>query len=161
MSSSQPSTALPHPNKITHIKADLFAAPAGSILVHACNTKGSWGGGIAIPFQQKYPAAFAEYKDACKKQGAALLGTCLLICGEHHDVACLFTSKAYGRRVDAPAEILAATRTAVANLLAQNVDPVKEVHACRFNSERFGVEWEETEKVLIELGAEMTVYERP
>ncbi|KAJ6521934.1 hypothetical protein DFH09DRAFT_1286991 [Mycena vulgaris] len=161
MSSSQSPAPAALPNKITHVKADLFAAPSGSILVHACNTKGSWGAGIAAAFQQKYPGAFAKYKNTCKKHGAALLGTCLLIRGEHHDVACLFTSADYGRRVDGPAEILAATRKAVADLLAQNVDPVKPVHACRFNSEKFGVEWEETEKVLVELGAEMTVYERP
>ncbi|KAJ7693387.1 hypothetical protein B0H17DRAFT_1060001 [Mycena rosella] len=149
------------PSKITHVKADIFAAPEGSILVHACNTVGSWGAGIATAFQEKYPGAFAKYKNVCRKQGEALLGTCLLIRGEHHDVACLFTSKDYGRRVDAPASILAATRTAVADLLAQNTDPTKELHSCRFNSERFAVPWEETEKVLVELGAEMIVYERP
>ncbi|KAJ7091866.1 hypothetical protein B0H15DRAFT_834307 [Mycena belliarum] len=149
------------PNKILHIKADLFAAPAGAILVHACNTKGSWGGGIALAFRQKYPAAFVKYRDTCKKEGAELLGTCLLIRGEPHDIACLFTSKDYGRRVDAPADILAATRLAVADLLKQNTDPVKELHACRFNSEKFAVPWEETEKVLVELGTDMVVYERP
>ncbi|KAJ7497693.1 hypothetical protein FB451DRAFT_1386913 [Mycena latifolia] len=157
MSESQPETLQ---SKITHIKADIFAAPAGSILVHACNTQGSWGAGIATAFQQKYPGAFAKYKNTCKKQGDALLGTCLVISGETHDVACLFTSKHYGRRVDSPEEILAATRLAVADLLEQNKDPAKELHSCRFNSERFGVPWEETEKVLVELGAEMTVYER-
>ncbi|KAJ7918793.1 hypothetical protein B0H13DRAFT_2268953 [Mycena leptocephala] len=155
---SQPATL---PSKITHIKADIFAAPAGSILIHACNTRGSWGAGIATAFQERYPGAFAKYKNTCKKHGEALLGTCLLIRGETHDVACLFTSKDYGRRVDSPADILAATKLSVADLLKQNVDPVKEMHACRFNSEKFGVPWEETEKVLVELDAEMTVYERP
>ncbi|KAJ6485826.1 hypothetical protein C8R45DRAFT_998058 [Mycena sanguinolenta] len=147
--------------QITHIKADLFAAPAGSILVHACNCRGSWGGGIAIPFKERYPEAFIEYRDHCKEHGAALMGTCLLIRGETHDIACLFTSKDYGRRVDPPEAILAATKTAVADLLKQNRDPVKELHACRFNSERFGVPWEQTEKVLVEVGATMTAYERP
>jgi ADP-ribose 1''-phosphate phosphatase len=172
---SQPATL---PSKITHIKADIFAAPAGSILIHACNTRGSWGAGIATAFQERYPGAFAKYKNTCKKHGEALLGTCLLIRGETHDVACLFTSKDYGRRVDSPADILAATKLSVADLLKQNVDPVKEMHAwyvrcrvesnfgltiypSRFNSEKFGVPWEETEKVLVELDAEMTVYERP
>ncbi|KAJ7495837.1 hypothetical protein B0H11DRAFT_873557 [Mycena galericulata] len=149
------------PNKITHIKADIFAAPPNSILVHACNTRGSWGAGIAAAFQERYPSAFAKYKNTCKRDGAALLGTCLLIRGETHDVACLFTSKDYGRRVDPPEEILKATRAAVADLLRQNEAEGKELHSCRFNSEKFGVPWEETEKVLVELGAEMTVYERP
>ncbi|KAF8196827.1 hypothetical protein K438DRAFT_745333 [Mycena galopus ATCC 62051] len=154
---SQPTTL---PNNITHVKADLFAAPAGSILIHACNTKGSWGAGIATAFKEMYPAAFTQFNAHCQEHGAALVGTCLLIRGETHDIACLFTSKDYGRRVDPPASILAATRTSVADLLRQNADPVKELHACRFNSERFGVPWEETEKVLVELGATMTVYER-
>ncbi|KAJ7849990.1 hypothetical protein B0H14DRAFT_3108707 [Mycena olivaceomarginata] len=148
------------PNKISHIKADIFAAPAGSILVHACNTRGSWGAGIATAFLERYPGAFAKYKNHCAKHGESLVGTCLLIRGEPHDVACLFTSKDYGRRVDPPAAILAATRLAVADLLKQNEDPVKELHACRFNSERFGVAWEETEKILVELDTDMTVYER-
>jgi ADP-ribose 1''-phosphate phosphatase len=164
------------PNKITHIKADIFAAPAGSILVHACNTRGSWGAGIATAFLERYPGAFAKYKNHCAKHGESLVGTCLLIRGDPHDVACLFTSKDYGRRVDPPAAILAATRLAVADLLKQNEDPVKELHAwyvctiladrilnysaSRFNSERFGVAWEETEKILVELDTDMTVYER-
>ncbi|KAK7031429.1 ADP-ribose 1''-phosphate phosphatase [Favolaschia claudopus] len=150
-------------NTITHVKADLFAAPKGSILIHACNTRGSWGAGIAIVFKERYPKAFVQFKDICKLHGAALLGTCLLIRGdsETHDIACLFTSKDYGKRVDSPNEILTATRLAVEDLLRQNENPVKELHACRFNSERFGVPWDETEKVLVELGAVVTVYERP
>ncbi|KAF7370909.1 Chromatin associated protein [Mycena sanguinolenta] len=55
--------------------------------------------------------------------------SCLLIRGETHDIACHFTSKDYGRRVDPSEAILAATRTAVADLLEQNRDPVKELHA--------------------------------
>ncbi|KAJ7230719.1 hypothetical protein GGX14DRAFT_411903 [Mycena pura] len=150
------------PSKLTHIKGDLFAAPAGrSILVHACNTRGSWGAGIALAFKERYPEAFEEYKAACKTHGTALLGTCLLVRGAQHDVACLFTSRDYGRRVDPAPDILAATRLAVADLLEKNIEPVKEMHACRFNSERFGVAWEDTEQVLQELGAEMTVYDRP
>lgn len=125
---SQPPSA-PLPNKITHIKADIFAAPHNSILVHACNTRGSWGAGIAAAFQARYPGAFAKYKNTCKRDGAALLGTCLLIRGETHDVACLFTSKDYGRRVDPPAEILKATRAAVADLLKQNEVDGKELHS--------------------------------
>jgi ADP-ribose 1''-phosphate phosphatase len=116
-------------NKITHITADIFAAPTGSILVHACNTRGSWGSGIALAFKQKYPDAFETYKSVCKEHGASLLGTCLLIRGEPHDIACLFTSKDYGKRVDKPEQILASTRLAVLDLLKQNVDPVKELHA--------------------------------
>ncbi|KAJ3508916.1 hypothetical protein NLJ89_g5497 [Agrocybe chaxingu] len=115
-------------SKLTYVKGDLFAAPAGSILVQACNTQGSWGAGIAVAFKDKYPAAFQQYKAHCETHGQALVGTCLLIPGETHVVACLFTSRAYGRRKDAPADILAATQTAVQDLIDQNVDG-KPLHA--------------------------------
>jgi len=62
------------------------------------------------------------------EHGEALVGTCLLIRGEGHDVACLFTSRAYGRRKDSPREILDATRSAVGDLLRQNKER-KTLHA--------------------------------
>ncbi|KAL0577157.1 ADP-ribose 1''-phosphate phosphatase [Marasmius crinis-equi] len=143
---------------ITHITGDLFTAPAGSILVHACNTVGSWGGGIAVTFKQHFPSQFETYKAHCEAhEGRSLIGTCLLIPGDVHDVACLFTSRAYGKRKDKPDEILDATRKAVLDLVKQN-EGNKELHACRFNSGKFGVPWEDTEKILQELGVRMTIY---
>jgi ADP-ribose 1''-phosphate phosphatase len=85
--------------KLVYITSDLFDAPQGSILIHACNTVGSWGAGIALSFRDKYPSAFQQYKDYCKQakdEGTDLIGTCFIIRGEIHDVACLFTSRAYG-----------------------------------------------------------------
>lgn len=63
---------------------------------------------------------FEVYKSHCEAHGAWLVGTTLVIRGEYepHDVACLFTSRAYGRR--APEEIIAATRSAVQDLVDQN-----------------------------------------
>ncbi|KAJ7598745.1 hypothetical protein C8J56DRAFT_1157847 [Mycena floridula] len=87
-------------------------------------------------------------------------GTCLLISGEQHDIACLFTSRGYGRSKDSPDEILQATRTAIRDLLSQNSSG-KEMHACRFNSGKFAVPWPETEQVLVEEEVNMTVYEPP
>lgn len=106
---------------ISHVKGDIFSAPAGSILVHACNTQGSWGSGIALAFREKYPAQYEKYRAHCKEHGQTLVGSCLLIPGDTHDIACLFTSQAYGRRKDSPDQIVAATRTAVQNLLDKNV----------------------------------------
>ncbi|KAF7289514.1 S5A-REDUCTASE domain-containing protein [Mycena chlorophos] len=144
---------------VTHLIGDLFSAPANSILVQACNTRGSWGAGIAVAFKEKFPDAFEEYKAACKKDGAALLGSCLLIRGAEYDVACLFTSKDYGRRVDPPDQIIASTRSAVADLVAQNTtDSPKQLFGCRFNSGKFGVEWARTEAILDELEVDMSVY---
>ncbi|KIM43267.1 hypothetical protein M413DRAFT_444082 [Hebeloma cylindrosporum] len=125
--------------KLSYITGDLFAAPANSILVHACNTKGSWGAGIALAFKEKYPSH------------------CLLIPGDTHDIACLFTSIAYGRRKDSPSEILSATRTSVQDLIRQNVGQ-KPLHACRFNSGKFAVPWVDTEAILKELEVSMVIY---
>ncbi|KAF8195532.1 hypothetical protein BJ912DRAFT_1056765 [Pholiota molesta] len=121
---------------LSYIAGDLFLAPPNSILVHACNTQGSWGAGIALAFK---------------------LGTCLLIPGDVHDIACLFTSRAYGKRKDTPEEILAATQGAVQDLLKQNVQG-KALHACRFNSGKFAVPWEDTEAILKALNVSMTIY---
>ncbi|KAJ7598744.1 hypothetical protein C8J56DRAFT_914868 [Mycena floridula] len=54
---------------ITYIGGDLFEAPVGSILIHACNTAGSWGGGIAVAFLERYPAAFQVYRSHCQSHG--------------------------------------------------------------------------------------------
>jgi len=39
----------------TEVVGNLLTAPHGAILVHACNTLGSWGAGIALAFRGKYP----------------------------------------------------------------------------------------------------------
>jgi ADP-ribose 1''-phosphate phosphatase len=51
-----------------------------------------------------------------------------LIPGDKHDIACLFTSRAYGKRKDKPDEILAATKSAVQDLIKQNTSN-KPLHA--------------------------------
>lgn len=118
----------PMDSKLVYITGDIFSAPEGTILVHACNTVGSWGAGIALAFRDRYPAQFQIYKAHCKEHGQSLVGTCLLIPGDHHSIACLFTSRTYGKRKDKPEEILAATRTAVEDLVKQNTDN-KQLHA--------------------------------
>jgi ADP-ribose 1''-phosphate phosphatase len=87
-------------------------------------------------------------------------GTCLLIppcesdAGPKHWIACLFTSAAYGKKKDAPEEILRNTETAVRDLLVQvqlargRDEMIAGLRMCRINSGRFGVEWERTEAVL-------------
>ncbi|TFK74743.1 hypothetical protein BDN72DRAFT_832811 [Pluteus cervinus] len=143
---------------IVEITGDLFSAPPdNSILVHACNTVGSWGAGIALAFRDRYPEQFEVYKAHCKLHGSSLVGTCLLIPGDTHDIACLFTSKAYGKRKDSPDQILDATRSAVIDLVKQNIEN-KALHSCRINSGKFGVPWEDTRAILEELGVVVTVY---
>lgn len=117
-------------SKLNYIRGDLFSAPRNAILVHACNTRGSWGGGMALAFRDQYPTQYESYRAHCKEHGQSLIGTCLLLPGtdDSHSIACLFTSRAYGKRKDTPQEILSATRTAVQDLLDQNKDG-KPLHA--------------------------------
>ncbi|KAL4909935.1 hypothetical protein BDW74DRAFT_173414 [Aspergillus multicolor] len=56
----------PTPSKITETKGDLFDAPDGAALIHACNCIGSWGAGIARAFRTKYPAAYRIYEAHCR-----------------------------------------------------------------------------------------------
>jgi ADP-ribose 1''-phosphate phosphatase len=114
---------------ITLHEGDLFAnAPDCSVLVHACNTQGVWGSGIAAAFKQKYPAAYQIYHDTCVEKGDELLGTCLLIPAGERDIACLFTSKRFGKNTDAKAMILESTRTAVRDLMRQTQDSDKPIY---------------------------------
>ncbi|KAE8350875.1 hypothetical protein BDV28DRAFT_150516 [Aspergillus coremiiformis] len=55
------------PSKIKEIQGDLFDAPDGAALIHACNCLGIWGGGIAWTFKQKYPTAYNIYHSHCQK----------------------------------------------------------------------------------------------
>ncbi|EAW07198.1 putative phosphatase [Aspergillus clavatus NRRL 1] len=52
--------------RITETEGDLFDAPDGAALIHACNCQGSWGKGIAQAFKNKYPAAFTIYRAHCQ-----------------------------------------------------------------------------------------------
>jgi len=113
---------------VTQVQGDLFRAPKGAILVHACNTKGSWGAGIALAFRERFPEAFLGYKHCCEENGDTLVGTCLLLQASKYTIACLFTSRAYGRRKDKPDQILEATKLALEDLVRQN-DEGKEIHA--------------------------------
>ncbi|KAL5365510.1 hypothetical protein BJX96DRAFT_13876 [Aspergillus floccosus] len=134
-------------NKIIEIEGDLFSAPDGAGLIHACNCKGSWGGGIAKAFKKKYPAAYKIYLDHCKKyqseseykdvptsesttsrQVKLPEGTALLIPPQDKDtkkgskghwIICLFTSREYGKKVSSPDAILENTRLAVADMTKQ------------------------------------------
>lgn len=116
------------PSTITEVSGDLFSAPEDSILVQACNTKGGWGAGIALAFRERFPEQFQQYAQHCKEQEDRLVGTCLLLQAEKYTIACLFTSRNYGRKKDSPDQILAATTTALQDLVRQNTKG-KELHA--------------------------------
>lgn len=145
-------------SKITTVKGNLFDAPKGSIIIHACNTKGVWGSGIAKAFAQKFPKARDIYAKHCQEHGASLIGTCLLIPAGDYVIGCLFTSKNYGQFVDKPHQILENTEKAVKHMLEQNTTSMP-MHMCKINSGLFKVDWNDTKKVLKSFDVPFTVYD--
>lgn len=131
---------------VVEVQGDLFAdIPANCLLIHACNTRGTWGAGIAAEFKRRYPRAFGFYRSYCvraEKASIDLVGTALVIPaldGEDEDegegddggggggggamattkacIACLFTSRKAGRARDGPNAIVANTEAAFADLM--------------------------------------------
>ncbi|KAK0740517.1 hypothetical protein B0T18DRAFT_418139 [Schizothecium vesticola] len=155
-------TTLPPARRIRLINktGDIFhSAPPKTLLIHACNTIGSWGAGIAKAFRKQYPDAYAIYRAHCMRSVPQhLVGTALLIApradaARQHYIGCVFTSKGHGQRRDKPPEILRATGPAMRDLLRQAVRDggVGEMRMCRINSGLFAVPWHETKLVIEEL----------
>jgi ADP-ribose 1''-phosphate phosphatase len=129
----------------------------------------------------------------CVDRGHDLLGKCVLIPPQQADyelrdrqkvvystriwIACLFTSRSYGKRKASPGDVLAATKTALEDLRSKleafgpsNFDPDKKwttddkkpgrLLSVKFNSGNFGVPWKETELMLASVfgGFERPVY---
>ena len=73
---SKPSNML----EIVEETGDIFDAPPNTLLIHSCNCQGSWGGGIAKAFYDRYPKAYMEYVYECEENDPeALWGTAQLI----------------------------------------------------------------------------------
>lgn len=145
---------------ITVHKGDLFQdAPEDTLLIHACNTQGSWGAGIARAFRDRYPKAYVIYRNFCIKEydpktNPIPTGTALLIPpvdeGKKHWIGCLFTSAKYGKAKAKPEVILRDTLPAMQMLLGlvNMAGGVGEVRMCKINSGLFAVPWEKTAEVL-------------
>jgi ADP-ribose 1''-phosphate phosphatase len=58
----------PRTLQLTHHTGDMFSAPPNTLLIHACNTQGHWGAGIALTFKTYYPAAYAAHRAFCTKE---------------------------------------------------------------------------------------------
>ncbi|KAF1993182.1 hypothetical protein P154DRAFT_527947 [Amniculicola lignicola CBS 123094] len=156
---------------LTYHQGSLFTAPPHTLLIHACNTLGKWGAGIALAFKHIYPSAYKTYYNHCASKPAR--GTALLIAPSQppgqgqaqvqdqdpgtHWIGCLFTSAKYGRNKDAEDVILRSTGQAMRDLLRSIAEMEKDgfvvgtVRMCKINSGKFGVEWEATEQVLREI----------
>lgn len=166
--------------EIEYMKGDLFStSPASCILAHSCNCQGRWGSGVAAGFKVYFPEAYEIYHRHCKQyktekeQRAHLLGKALLIETkrgselEDNDqssvvyIACLFTSCGYGRTVDQPRMIVAATASAIADLESQlrDKDIDLPIHIPRINAGLFHVPWEQTAEVLQESDYNIVVHD--
>lgn len=131
---------------INYKKGSLFEAPSGVTLLHACNTKGTWGSGVALQFKQRFPESYKVYNRYCLNTPGSL-GKSLVIEEKGYKIACLMTSRDYGARVDSPAEILIATNKALAHLLANNPE-LQDIHSPKINAGLFKTPWMETESVI-------------
>lgn len=139
---------------IIYLKQDLFAAPKGSLLAHACNCKGVWGSGVAVGFKEHCPEAYKQYNQYCTEGSEFddILGSCLLIENPKDDfrVGCLMTSDNYGFLRDTNEEILKATETAFRALLLKcSRKGIKEIWIPKINSGLFAVPWESTYEVIL------------
>ncbi len=142
--------------KITYKKGSLFDAPEGSNLVHACNTQGVWGSGIAVAFKEKFPMSYAAYHRACQGSSSFALGKSFTFHdkdekGRPYDITCLLVSFGYGRSKSSEADILKYTEMALHSLcqwVTEYDKKTKVIYSNRFNSGFFAVPWEKTEKVL-------------
>ena len=126
----------------------LFDAEPGSALIHACNSQGVWSSGIAKPFKEKFPTAYAAYREFCTGDRT---GEALLVRDGGFWVGCLITSFGYGPKVDPPDIILDHTRAALASLYWQWCADKPPVASNRFNSGLFRVEWSGTAKLIDEV----------
>jgi len=149
--------------QLTYHKGDIFDAPPNTLLIHACNTQGHWGAGIAKAFKDRYPRAYAAHHAFCAKahnprSSAVPTGTAQILApvdaGMEHWVGCVFTSAKYGKAKDKVEEILRNTGGSVEMLLelvrraGEDGGGVSGVRMCKINSGKFGVPWEKTEEVL-------------
>lgn len=152
-------------NKIEYRKGDLFTAPKGVVLAHACNAQGSWNSGVAKTFKQHFPKAYELYHQFCttemvesetepktitfrpKTNTRASVGKAYLIYENDYRIGCLITSDRYGAQVDQPTQILQATRSALEELIGMMNDG-DELHMPKINSVLFRTPWPETEKCI-------------
>lgn len=155
-----------------------------TFFLHATNCLGVWGTGIARALREQFPGAFEADEQSCREgcppgahpSGAALdrlAGTCHLIpasavsdAAAPFSVACLRTSRGYGRRarkrgragLDGADDVLGQTRAALRDFRAQLARLGGEerqgelvVWSPRINSGGFHIPWERTEELIEEV----------
>lgn len=146
---------------ISYQTISLFDAPKESIIVHACNSQGVWGSGIAKAFADNYPISYSEYKFFCTRAnqergtacGRASLSSFHV--SEPHWVGWIVTSHSYASEKD-PVELIKIQTTMALMELCKKIyiahpredHEIINVYSNRFNSGLFAVPWEDTELIL-------------
>jgi ADP-ribose 1''-phosphate phosphatase len=142
---------------IEYRKGSLFDNPPEQChLVHACNTCGVWGSGIAVEFKRRFPHAFAVYERNCQNSGSFIIGQFWAIWDKDKDtkkdyqITCLMVSRGYGRSKDSKEDILRHTEESLTKLLkfVNESRYTKTIYSNKFNSGFFAVPWPETEAIL-------------
>ena len=146
---------------VKHEKMSLFNAPKESVIVHACNSQGMWGSGIAKAFAEKYPESYKEYNFFCKlanrERGSACGRSSLSSFHEQepHWVGWIVTSHDYGNKKDSVEQIKVNTTLALHEFCtkvylahSREEHPVIDVYSNKFNSGLFSVPWEDSELIL-------------
>lgn len=147
-------------SQITYQKISLFDAPQYSIIVHACNSQGVWGSGIAKPFKEKYPNAFEDYRAFCMghnaMHGSAVgYGSFTYAFDKPHTVGYIITSHDYADQKDSPELIKAQTTLALKDLMHKietdeswYKDEEIVIYSNKFNSGLFNVPWADSALIL-------------
>ena len=146
---------------VTTKKMSLFDAPADSVIVHACNSQGMWGSGIAKPFSLNYPHSYKDYQNFCAQWNHERGSACGLAdlsnyhSSEPHWVGWIVTSHNYGPLKDTPELIKIHTTLALREFcrkvyMAHSSEdhPTIEVYSNKFNSGLFNVPWQDSELIL-------------
>lgn len=146
---------------VIHKTMSLFSAPNDSIIVHACNSQGVWGSGIAKAFKEKYAHSYVDYNRFCAdmnmSRGSACgrAGMSSFHVSEDHWVAWIVTSHNFGSQVSVPELIKIHTTMALQDLckkiyLAHSAEnhPTINVYSNKFNSGLFNVPWADSELIL-------------
>jgi ADP-ribose 1''-phosphate phosphatase len=130
---------------------NIFSAPSGSILVHAVNSCGIMGAGLALQMKKLLPANYIQYKDFCKSENTDKSGKCFIGVTSHFLVGNLVTSKGFGQNIDNEDKILENTYSSLKDMFEQlNEMPLerKLIVSSKFNSGLFNVPWHKTESII-------------
>ena len=134
-------------SNLNYEKGSLTDVPIGSVVGHSCNIQGDWGAGVALHLKKTYPDAYLDQVAYCKKGN--VLGSYLYYSKSEVGVVSLFTSRGFGRNKSPAKEILELTKISLIKLFEEtNID---HIYLPKINSGYFGVKWELTEMVLLEV----------